>query len=61
MRDLISLVGLYRKVIRSSVNPLLQHRNKLYTTWLATGKEEDHVQFRQARGEARREGKMPGL
>ena len=30
-------------------------RNKLYTTWLATGKEEDHVRLRLARGEAIRE------
>ena len=36
-------------------NPLPQHRNKLYVSWLATSMEEDRVWFRQARGEARRE------
>ena len=38
-----------------TLHPLLQHRNQLYTAWLATSKEEDRVRFRQAREEARRE------
>ena len=36
----------------AALNPFLQHRNKLYTTWLSTGK--DHVKFKQLRGKARR-------
>ena len=36
------------------LNPFLQRRNDLYTTWLATGKAKDHDRFKQARGEARR-------
>ncbi|XP_065886632.1 uncharacterized protein [Dysidea avara] len=37
-----------------TLNPFLQHRNDLYTTWLATGNAKDHDRFKQARGEARR-------
>jgi len=42
---------------RESFDALKQffhQRNVLYTTWLATSKEEDYVKFKQARGEARR-------
>ena len=35
-------------------NPFLQHGNRFHTAWLATDKQEDHVQFKQARGVARR-------
>ena len=38
-----------------TLHPLLQRRNWLYTAWLATSKEEDHMRLRQAREEARRE------
>ena len=37
-----------------TLNPFLQCRNDLYTTWLDTGKKEKHVRFKQAGGEARR-------
>jgi len=37
-----------------TLNPFLQCRNDFYTTWLAAGKEEGHIKFKQSRGEARR-------
>ena len=36
------------------LQPLLMARNKAYSRWLGTGKQEDLVKFREARGEARR-------
>ena len=36
------------------LQPLLMARNKAYSMWLGTGKQEDLVKFREARGEARR-------
>ena len=38
------------RVSSDTLNPFLQHKNDLYTTW----SKEDHVKFKQARGEARR-------
>ena len=37
-----------------TLNPFLQRRNDLYATWLATGKEDDHVKFKQEDQEASR-------
>ena len=38
----------------NTLKPLLQHRNELYSRWLATKRTEDHLRFRRARGEAQR-------
>ena len=38
----------------NTLDPLLQQRNGLYTSWISTGKQKDYVRFKQARGEVRR-------
>ena len=38
---------------KTTILPALEHRNRMYTQWLATGDERDLQKFRSARAEAR--------